>query len=197
MLALTTAQSDAIIRRRVKRRMFIWCEATDPDTLLPAPTGFWDDVHNIEDSGRTYYGSANIIAVSSMAARSDSSITGLKITISGIAPEAAALVRASTVGQAPIELLMGIYDVDTDEVLPPLIRRFKGWVDTIDINTPEAGGKSTIVLGCESQSRALTIRYYRTRSQEICHERNSADEFYKYTGGQAEKVIYFGRKAPE
>jgi hypothetical protein len=197
MLALTTEQQEALAKRHVMRRLFIWCEAKDPDTGDPAPAGFWDDVGDIEYFGRTYHGSGNIAQVATLAATGDLTIPGLSITLSGIASEAAALVRGETVGQAPISVKIGIFDVDTHTLIEPLVPFFDGKVDDIRITTPEAGGTSTIELVCESTSRALTIKRTDTRSDASCRALHPNDAFYSYTGVQRDKPLYFGRVAPK
>jgi hypothetical protein len=200
MLALTLDQQTALEKRHVMRRLFIWCNALDPDTLAAAPVGFWDDVGvvqvTVDGGARTYYGSGTVVQVGSLSAVGDMTIPGLSITISGIPIETAVLVRGSTVAQRPIELHVGIFDVATRALIGELVPRFKGVVDDVEIRTPAASGVSDIVLTCESVSRALTIQRYDTRSLESAKLRDAGDLFYKYTSLQREKAIYFGRKGP-
>lgn len=196
MLSLTGLQQAALAQRRIKRRVFIYCEAKDPITGLPAPAGFWDDVGVVDLSGKTYYGSGNIVSVSTMSGRGDLTIPGLTITVSGIAPEAAVLVRGESIGQAPITVSLGLFDVETHTIIPPLLPFFVGRVDDVEIETPEKGGVSNIRLICESTSRALTIQRTDTRSEASCKAVHPNDGFYNYTGAQREKPLYFGREAP-
>lgn len=196
VLALTGAQQTALGKRHVMRRIFIWCDALDPDTGLSDPAGFWNDVGTVEVDGRTYVGSGALIGVASLSLPSDFTIPGLSITLSGLDPSVAALVRGSTVGQRPIEVHVGIFDTETRQLIGDLVPRFVGFVDDVEIRTPEAGGQSTVILTCESTSRALTIRRTGTRSDATQHERDSSDDFYRYTGLQRNKPIYFGRPDP-
>ncbi|MPZ41605.1 MAG: hypothetical protein GEU95_26880 [Rhizobiales bacterium] len=194
MLALTSGQQDALARRSLMRRQFIWIEARQPDGD-PDPVGFWNDVGNVEHNGRLYRGSGKVVSISSMSLKGDLTIPGLLVTLSGIDTIVAAQVRGNVISQAPIEYHLGLFDVDTGQVITPLIRRFTGFVDDCVIKTPEAGGVSTIELTCESTSRALTIRRTATRSDSSHKERDGTDLFYSYTGVQR-KPIYFGRKRP-
>jgi hypothetical protein len=193
MLNLSTAQQEALAERQVSRRMFVWCEARHPDTGEPDPAGFWDDVGVVEMGGRTYYGSG-LVQIGTMSAQSDLSIRGLTVTLSGIDQVAVAKVRGSTLGQAPIEVSLGIFDVATRALVGDLIPRFIGFVDGIEVNTAAAGDKSTIVLNCASTSRALTRKSTDTRAPGILATRFPSDRFYDYTAGQAQQAIYFGRK---
>lgn len=196
MLALTQPQLDALSHWRVVRRTFIWCEARNPETGLPDPAGFWDDVGTIEHEGLAYYGYGTVARVSTLTATAEMSIPGLEIVLSGVSPEVVSLVRGSTVGQAPITMSIGLFDPDTRALIGPLIRRFVGFVDTIDVKTPAAGGESTVTLTCESTSRALTIKQTGTRSPSTQSQRDVNDRFFDYAGGQREQTVYFGRKGP-
>lgn len=196
MLSLTSDQQAALARRSVKRRLFIWCEARDPDTGAADPVGFWDDLGVVELDGRIYNGSGNVVSVSTISARGDLTIPGMTVTISGVAAEAAALVRGSSVGQAPISVKLGLYDVTQQQVLLPLLPFFDGRIDKVEIETPPAGDVSTIRMICESTSRALTIQRPDTRSAASLKALWPSDLFYDYTGLQREKPLYFGKAAP-
>jgi hypothetical protein len=193
---LTTAQQEALAKGHAKRRWFIWVEARDPDSGDPDPVGFWNDLHAIDYLAKTYHGSGNVIDISSVSARGDLTVPGITVTLSGVAPEALALVRGESIDQAPISVDIGIYDVETNALLEPLVPYFDGFIDDCQIDTPEAGGQSTMTLTCESTSRALTIERTATRSDASCKTRDANDDFYEYTGLQREKPLYFGRAAP-
>ncbi|MBN8959326.1 MAG: hypothetical protein J0H17_22670 [Rhizobiales bacterium] len=197
MLALSTEQRAALAGRAVMRRIFIWCDARDPVTGDPAPAGFWNDAHPVTLGSRTYHASGSIITVSSLGAKGDMTIPGLQVTLSGIDSAANNLVRGESVGQAPIEVHLGIFDVATKTIIGDLVPFFIGFVDDVDIQTPEAGGNSTITLTCESTSRALTKKGTATRSPGFSHARDAADDFYNYTAAQRTKPLYFGRKDPK
>lgn len=192
MSEFTLDQTEALATRQVMRRWFIWVDALDP-IGDPAPAGFWDDVGNVEIDGRTYYGSGTVITIGELQAVSDLSIPGLRITVSNIETTSANLVRGNTLAQRSIIVSLGIYDVAARALIPPLVPRFVGVIDDIEIITPAAGDRSSIELICESAARAMTIRRTDTRSPASCQERAATDRFYDYTAGQAERVIYFGR----
>lgn len=192
---LTVDQRAAAAARIVKRRLFIWCEAFDLDTGDPDPLGLWDDVGVVEYLGRTYYGSGTVAKVSSVAARGDLTIPGITITLSGIAIETVDLVKARGVQQAPISVKIGIWNWQTQQLLPPLRRFFTGKVDDVKINTPEGGGASTIDFICESTSRMLTVSRTDTRSSASARLRHADDAIYDFSGAQRDKPLYFGRVA--
>jgi len=196
MLALTAEQITALSSRMVKRRTFVWCEALDYDGVTPAPAGFWDDLGEITIGPRTYFGSGNLISVNTLSARSDMTIPSVQVVISAIQTEGVSLIRGFQLAQRPIEIALGIYDIAADTILPPLIRRFIGKVDAVEVQTPESGGTSSITLTCESTSRALTIKRTETRSPSSLAQRAPSDTFYQFTSGQSEQAVYFGRARP-
>ena len=196
MLSLTAAQQTALAKRHVMRRLFLWVEALDPDTGAADPAGFWNDAGTVTVGARSYTGSGTVIGVASLSATSDLTIPGLRITLSGLEASVSALIRGSTVGQRPIELHAGIFDTETRALVGDLIPRFVGIVDDVEIETPRAGSAGAVTLICESTSRALTIRRTETRSEATQHQRDPNDDFYRYTGLQRGKPLYFGRPDP-
>lgn len=196
MLALTSDQRTALESRTVMARFFIWCTARDPETGDPAPAGFWNDVGDVTVDERLYYGSGEVIRLSSLSGKGDLTIPDFRITLVGLDSRANTLVRGKVMAQAPIEVKIGVFNPATHAIIGPLIPYFVGVVDDIDIPTPEAGGESTITLICVSSSRALTIKSAATRSHASSIERDPADDFYKYTGVQRGRPLYFGRKSP-
>ena len=194
MLTLTSEQSEALAQRRVMLRHFVYIVARDPDTGDPSPAGFHNDVGVIENAGRTYYGSS-LFSISDQDSDAELGVASMTVTLSGLSDEAVALIRGETVGQAPIEILLGIMDPDSHALIGPLIRRFKGFVDRFPIRT-KVGDKTTIDLICESSARALTIKRTGTRSAQTHAERAPADKFFEYTASQREQTIYFGRRDP-
>jgi hypothetical protein len=196
MLPLTNDQRAAVATRHLMLRFFLWVEAVHPLTGDPSPGGVWNDVGPMVIAGRTYHGSGTLIGMAPLTAKGDMTIPGLQVTLGGVSDEVVALVRGKSVGQAPIDIRLGLYDVETKEVLPPLIHYFIGFIDAVSIKTPAAGGESSVVFTCESTSRVLTVSGTATRSPASCRARAPVDGFYDYTAAQRSKPLYFGRKAP-
>lgn len=195
MLTLTADQRTALRQRQVVRRLFVWCEARDPETGDPAPAGYWNDVGDVVNSGRTYHGAGSVISVASLGVKGDFTIPSLTVTLLGLDAQANTMLRGSSIAQAPIEVKIGLFNPDTRVLLPPLFNYFVGLVDDVAFPTPEEGGDSVINLICRSTSRTLTLKRTATRSLATSIERDAADQFYAYAGVQR-RPLYFGRKAP-
>jgi hypothetical protein len=195
MLALTTEQKAALESRAIMVRVFIWSDAKDPDTGLPDPAGFWNDVGDVTVGERVYHGDQSVISLSPVTGKSDLSIPDLTITLSGLDVNAIILARVKALSQTPIEVAVGLFDPASHELLPPLFPVFVGFTDDIEIPTPEVGGDSSIILTCRSVSRALTRISTATRSHASEIERDPSDQFYVYSP-LGRVPTYFGRPNP-
>jgi hypothetical protein len=195
MLERTSDQIDALSAGYAKRRIFIdvdsRTEEGDPD-----PISLWDGNGTVSYQSKTYYGAGNVIQIGTLSARSDMTVPSLTLSLSGIATEAALMVRGKVIEQAPILIRIAIYNTTSKLVLEPLFPFFRGFVDNCQIETPEMGNVSTITLTCESTSRGLTAGRTTTRSAASSHIRDPDDTFYDDTGVQRLKPLYFGSKGP-
>lgn len=192
----TANQQAALASGRFVRRDFLYVEARDPDTGDPDPQGLWNGVNVVEIGGKTYTGIGGRGNIESNAV-SNMSIPSLTLQLDGISEDVIALVRGKALSQAPVTHSIGIFDPDTLELIDgELIQMFVGYVDDIEIPTPEKGQTTSIILTCESASLALTIRFTGVRSDATQKLRNSDDRFYEYTPTQKETRIYFGRREP-
>lgn len=195
MLEVTQEQQDALGKPGTMLRSFVWVDALHPETGLPDPAGFWNDAEAVEIEGRLYHPSS-VVQVSAVASVADLTVAGLTITLSKLVPRAASLVRASNLAQRPVEYDLGIFDVTTRALIGPLVPQFRGWVDDVEIETPVDGGAATVVLICESVSRALTISGTATRSDASQSIRDPNDKIYTYANAQRLPVL-FGKAAPQ
>jgi hypothetical protein len=203
VLALPPEQLAAIQKRQTVLRRFLWCEARDPITGAPAPAGFWNGTGTVTVSGRDYHGSGTLARIESQPSRSDFTIPGLQITLSGISVDVTDMVRGKSVGQAPITVYLGIFDTDTRALIGNLIPRFVGRIDDVEIKDPQPNGTCDIVFTLESDSRALTISRPDKRVQEDqlaraadTNEPDIADDFYLWASSAREARIYFGLPTP-
>lgn len=197
MLALTPEQTEALASRAVMRRFFVWVQPRDRLTGAVEGFGFWDGAKSVSlDDGRVFHGDGRLVEVASLPATSHLSIPAATVTLSGTDAAVNETVRGYDAAQAPIEITLGIFHVETRALIGQPVRWFRGFVDEVDIKTPAGGGSSFIVLTCESMSRQMTIRRFGTRSPATLQERSPTDLFYDYTAAQREQPLYFGMKGP-
>jgi hypothetical protein len=191
MLSLTAPQIAAVQAQSAMRRLFIWVDALTFGGAA-APIGFWDDVGTIVASSRTYYGGGSLITFADLSQVGDLSIPGMQVTVSGLDPNVALLVRGEVISQRPVEIDIGIFDTTTRAIIGSLVPHFRGKIDDCVITRAKDGGPATVVLTCESIARALTNTRGESRSQASTKERSPTDTFYKYTSAQRGRRLYFG-----
>jgi hypothetical protein len=191
MLNLDASQSAALLKQTAMRRLFFWVDALTTGGAA-APVGFWDDVGTIVANSRTYFGGGSLISFADLSQVADLSIPGIQVTISGLDPNVALLVRGEVITQRPVEIDIGIFDVDTRTLIGALVPHFRGKIDACRITRAKDGGLAQIDVTCESIARALTNTRHETRSQASSKERSPSDTFYKYTQAQRGKRLYFG-----
>jgi hypothetical protein len=190
-----TPEQQAALERGCAARTLIHVEARDPETGLPSPAGFWNDVFDVDLGGRVYH-AANVIDVGPLSAVGDGSIPSLQITLSGLAPSVLDLVNNETVGRAALEYHLAIYDEQRQAFVGDPFLMLTGWIDDVDPQRPPAGGQASAVLTCVSVSRALNFAGTGTRSDATQHERDPNDDFYTYTAAQPTLTVYFGQRGP-
>lgn len=191
MLSLTAAQIAALGQPHIVRSVFVWCDVLALNGTTSDPMGFWDGAGNVTLSSRLYYGSGNIAQVGSLRAVGDMTIPGFTLTLSPLETEAEAFVRGRVIAQRPIDVDIGIFNVETRELIDSTFTFFRGIIDRAEILT-NPGGESSISISCESISRALTVRRHETRSHASEVQRDEDDEFYSYTAVQR-KPLPFGK----
>lgn len=196
MRTLTSGQVTALEAPTAIPRIFIWCEPRDPSSPGVLGQGFWNDLGDVVVSSRTYYGSGTVFSLEPWTAKSDLSIPGLSISMSGVSTRVNNAVRGLQLSQAPITVSFGLFAPATRAIIDGLIPVFIGVIDKVKIKTPAAGGTCDVIFTCESSSRALTVKSTLTRSGPSQKERDADDLLYDYTGPARETTIYFGRRDP-
>jgi hypothetical protein len=189
-------QIAALANDRLEQRQFLWIDARDLETGDPDPVGFWNDVGNVTVGDKDYLGSTMQGGVEVVSA-TPYTIPSLNLTLNGISAAVATVVRGKAIAQAPMKFSWALFDPDTRQIIGSLIDGFVGWVDDCEIKTPAAGDQSTIVLTCESDMRALTIKSTDVRSNESQKLRLSTDGFFRHADAQRENRIYFGTTKPK
>lgn len=194
MWDFTSSQIAALSLPDRKVRRFIWSE-TRTFAGLPDPIGFWDDLHNVEISGRTYFGSGSLFAVAGRATVMNGSIPTLTITLSQISDEVALMARGQNMVNARIEYLIGVFDLENDpnRLIDGLVTRFRGRITApARIREPEMGGTGEIVITAKGRGHQLTMASTARRSDAAMRRRDPNDSYAQYSGSQKGIDIAFG-----
>lgn len=185
-------------RLGVSCQILVYITAKNRDTGEPESIGFWTgadhDVFTINSVGRTYYGAGDIIEVDDITSEVGVLIRQHIVTLSSLSEETLQAVKGYNARLAPIEIHRAEFDLDTGELIDEPERKFKGWIDTLDIDTGGKGGKGTITLTCVSVARALTRTLtlkYGDSSQKLV---NPNDDFLKYADLSGSTEVFWAQK---
>lgn len=163
--------------------------------LVSGPAGVWSDAHDIVFEAVTYKGLAGNMTVDPIASTSDLNSDQVRVTLSGLDPDALAIVDDSDWYQRPAV----VYDayLDAAGAVIHVEPAFVGFLDTA-ARSDRAGQPATIELAIESTSRELSRSNGRTYSNSDQRAVGGAtDGFLKHLAqSNSDTNIYWGREAP-
>jgi hypothetical protein len=204
MRALSPENQAALSERRLVARDFLWIKARTFDTGEPFSYGFWSDVGNVAapvldpdtntDVVRNFEGAGSLIEVSDIPLVSNISVWNATITLSQIDEAVESVVRGYDLKQAGVEIYRGLFSPETRNLVAPAFCRFVGFVDDIEITTPEEGEAGSIVLTCASHTQEMTRSNPDTRSNDSQKCRTASDNFYQDTTTVGEWEFFWGGK---
>lgn len=189
MRQLPTGAQAALSQRNITIRDFMWVEPRNRTTGAIVQMGFWSDLGWINaqvidpKTGlpvmRDFKGSGNLISISQIPMTSNLSVQTVDITVSQIG-DTNNLVREYEFKQARIEIFRGLFAPTTLLQLSAAVPRFVGYIDEVNIETPQEGGDGGIQLTCMSHSQEMSRYNPATRSDAYQKKRNSSDTFSQH-----------------
>jgi hypothetical protein len=192
----------ALQQQSLKSRTFIYIVAKDRGTGDPAPAGFWNDVGGITAPvidgitgatvARDFFGSGRLIGIDNIPLTSDISVRTIKATLSQVDQTTQDAVRLYDAKFAPVQIYRGIYDPATHLLIDAAVCRFVGFIDQIDILTPQEGNPGQITATMVSHSREMTKESTDVRSDQSQQARFLGDTFYADTGVVGDWQIFWG-----
>ena len=133
--------ADVIAQRQgIVVRTLFWVEAKNRTTGVTETIGIWngEDVQQfvINSDVRTYYGAGSFINFGELVQESGLNIRKLVANVSPLSPEMQTLLRTYEPKFAPVQVHLAFYDPENMTLIAAPFRVFKGWIDTMSINTP-------------------------------------------------------------
>lgn len=176
-------QAQIGLRAGVKVRVFAWFKARNINTGEIETLGVWngDDtqVFTVNGVQRTYVGAGGIIGVGEMKQYVGLNIRQLPLTCSHVSPEMAQLLRGYEVKLSPCEVHQGHFSTETNELLAPLQRVFKGWVNTMPYKVGSKTSPGSLTINLVGNTRLLTKTAPLRRSHETQLRRRTGDAFFQ------------------
>ncbi|NVP54452.1 hypothetical protein [Mycoplana rhizolycopersici] len=201
---LSYENSAALAGRRLVPRDFLWIIARDRVTGGPQASGFWSGVGNVvapithPDTGlpveRTWYGTGTLISIGAIPMVSNVTVQSVPIVMSQINDLVQQAVRLYDMKQARVEVYRGLLSPDTRLLVAPAFCRFTGFVDEIEIKTPEENEAGSVTLTCVSHTQELMRSNPDTRSDTSQRLRSATDNFFQDAPTVGEWEFFWGRK---
>lgn len=189
MRTISVQNQAALAARALVARDFLWIVARDRSTGNPVPVGFWSDIENVSSVPvidpdtlltvtRPYYGAGGLISIDDIPAVSTIQVQDVRIRMSQLDEQVANAVRGYDTKQARVEIHRGLFDPISRDLVAPAVVRFVGFVNLIEIRTPEEGGDGYVDLTCTSHTQELTRSNPATRSHADQQVRQVGDDFF-------------------
>lgn len=165
-----------------------------PRDPLGTPIRVWGGYGPITIDGDEYLGLGNSAIAQQTNGALGGVAQGLTLTLSGVEPEALALLDADEVKGASVVLYRLIFASDGKTLLDAHVFD-RGRIDTVE--TEEViGGPAAINASVESAARGLGRSGARMRADSDQRLINALDGYFKFTAYAPEKMLYWGGKKP-
>lgn len=201
--SLSAENNTALQQRELLARDFIWFQVKDRNNGDPVFDGYWSDVgtrtfavidpNTGGSTNRQFFGAGGLISISAIPLVSNLTVQNVTVTLSQVADRVNDLVRTYECKQGIVQIFRGLFDPETRELVAPAAPRFVGYIDDIQIKTPEEGGEGAVVITCNSHTQELTRTNTETRSDASQQVRAPGDDFYADTGVVGGWQFFWGR----
>lgn len=164
--------------------------------LDDGPQGLWNDLYNVTDGDCTFYGIGGNLQTDAFSGSAALDVDNLDFQITGLAPEARAIIDNEQWHQRPASVFIAFLD-DAGAVQHTMVR-YSGFLDSCQF-ADQADGTAILHVIIENSNRALDLATGRTRSDADQRAVGGADDgFCKYVTAANAKAgdIYWGRKGP-
>jgi hypothetical protein len=200
---ISAANLDALQKRILMPRDFIWFVVRNRTDGTPVTDGYWSDVGSISadivdpDTGgvvtRTWAGAGSLIQISDIPLVSSLTVQNITVTLSQVADRVNNLVRGYDCKQGRVEIYRGLFDPETRKMVAAATPRFVGTIDEAPITTPAEGENGDVTLTCTSNTVELTRANSDTRSDASQKLRRANDDFFVDTAVVGDWQHFWGR----
>lgn len=184
-------------RQGLSVRLLVWMIPKDRTSGAAFPIGFTNDIEDviatIDGETRTYRAAGGALRVEPVVSEAGLVVRTLRLSLSGIAPEVALVMRGYDPRLAPVSVHRQVIDPVTGAVVGGAQRLFKGVVDQTSLPTPPKGGTVAWSVTLVSAARELTRRLALKKSDES-QRRRSGDQFRQYADVSGEVGVWWGAK---
>ncbi len=198
MITIEPAELAALqARAGVVSRTLMWVVAKNRATGAPETMGLWNgedaQVFEIDGEARTYHGPA-LPDIAPIKGGVGLQVRQLRVDAAHLTPEVQQMIRNYEARLAYVEIHQASFSTETNTLLAPPRRRFKGWIDTAPVFTAEVGGTGRASIVLASAARALTRTLALFKSDADQRARNPDDRFAEYGPSTGLKTVWWGEE---
>lgn len=205
MRQISSENQVALQENRLIARDFLWIIARERNSGLPVSVGFWSDIEDasvfvvdpdtLQPVIRPYKAAGGLISIDAIPAVSVIEVQDIAIKMSQLDELVEQAVRLYDIKQARVEIHRGLFDPDTRNLISPAVVRFVGFVNQVQISTPQENSDGGVTLTCVSHTQELTRANPATRSHEDQKTRDSSDIFFIDAATVSEWDIQWGESS--
>jgi hypothetical protein len=181
-------------------RVLVWIEARNRTTNAVEGMGLWTGEDHlslvVEGQARTYLGAGGLLQPDVLTAGGGVAVREYRVGLAAVAPEVENLVLGYDTRFAPVTIHRALLSVQTRELIGTPHRVFKGMVNSVDFPEVPAGEAAACILGCVSETRALTRTLPLKKSDES-HQLRGGDRFRRYADVSGSVPVFWGERRAE
>lgn len=200
MKSLPAGVQTALEARAITMRDFIRIIGRDRTTGDPVEYGVWSDLGAVSaqvvdpatgiDVTRSFDGAGGLVSVAPVPMTSTTAVSEITVTFSQLA-DVNELLRAYDIRQARIEIYRGIFTPALVQIAPAF-PRFVGFVDELEVKTPEENSDGSVPMTCVSQWQEMSRTNPATRSDANMRKRSPGDTFARHAASVGEWELLWG-----
>lgn len=168
-------------REFMSAEVLLWIKPRNRSTGVVETIGLWTGPDNTEftigSEIRAYYGAGNLLALDPLRRTTGINVSTHRIRVSNLTAEAQLLIRGYDPRHAEVEIHRALFDRRSNLLIDEPHVIAYGYIDKVNISTPEAGGETTVNVDIASSARALTKGLSRYRSDASLKARAAEDRF--------------------
>lgn len=182
-----------------RAEVLLWLEAKNRTSGLTETIGFWTGAYHCEFTingvTRLYYGAGNILNPPSVTFNAGFQVETVDVEMSSLTPEVIQAVRLYDPRQRLAEMHRAFFDVSTENLIEEPHRVLKGRVNKAPIVTPAINETASLRLSLVTNSRSLTRRNTKRRSDDTYQVRTPGDRINKYAAVSGKVEVVWGESS--
>ncbi len=193
----SNTMSHLAARSGVKVRILLWVTAKNRTNGLPESLGVWngdeDITVHIDGVDRDYVGAGGLLDPDPVRSDVGLDVRMHEIRVSPLDDTIVALLRGFDARLAPIEMHRVFLDPETNALVGPAHRVFRGEINKLDLPEMPAGSEVAATITAASASRRLTLSLPLKKSDESQRLRGG-DRFRRYGDISGGVSVFWGEK---